>query len=99
MREFLRDRGKKIRHLVCRNDFRCAVAHRLGPEQTEHGEGLHYGQDNSGGPRSPLRGLTSVARKVAGSVVEQSSVVRTAYDNPKSATDFIWETDGKANDG
>jgi len=30
MREFLRDRGKKIRHLVCRNDYSLRGSSSLG---------------------------------------------------------------------
>ncbi len=33
MREFLRDRGKKVRHSVCHNDSGCAAPHGNGPKQ------------------------------------------------------------------
>jgi len=42
MQEFQRDRGKKVRHSVCRNDIGCAEANRRGPEQAEHGEGIFF---------------------------------------------------------
>src|SRR6267378_491814 len=43
MQESPRDRGKKVRHFVCRNDSFCAKVDRHGPEQTEHGEGIFRG--------------------------------------------------------
>ncbi len=31
-----RDRGKKVRHSICRDDFGCAEAHRHGPDDCEY---------------------------------------------------------------
>src|SRR5260370_34900835 len=43
MWEFQSDRGKKVRHFVCRNHIGCAEAHRSRPEQNEYGEGIFRG--------------------------------------------------------
>jgi hypothetical protein len=41
-----RDREKKVRHFVCRNDLGCQEAHRHGSEQTKYGERVFRGQSD-----------------------------------------------------